>query len=107
MATNGSYQNNGLSGSSDEYQEITGTGSNNGSSTKSLGKMLVVGALVAVAIGIYYGATSIKHGKASHNVQKAMSVDSNVVVKANGKLRLFDELSTFEIDRCARLMIST
>ena len=87
MSNGSSYQQfDGPAGSS--YQEIQ-TGSSRG---RQLSKpVLAIGSLAAVVLALYYGMTTL-HGNPQKSIDKQISSNSNVKVKPNGKLRLFDEL---------------
>lgn len=92
---NGSYQK--YDGSSGTYQEVNDTTS---STKKSSWKTWIIGSvLVAVlAVGYTYSNNqSFFHNTPNDVVQKSMAASSGVTVDKTGKLKLFDELSTYYI----------
>jgi hypothetical protein len=113
-----SYQK--YDGASGTYQPVDGSdfedlNSNNGSSTSSGSgnkwKILAaVGVALAAVLGAYYTVTSPAKagrsggGSSQQHIDKAISSSgSGLQVKSNGRLKLFDSLSTFSssiVDVC-------
>lgn len=88
MSNGSSYQK--FDGASGTYQEIP----NGAGDSRSKKRKWLTGLVVLSAVGIVYGIFSIAQGKnPQNNVNKALAKDSNVQVKANGKLKLFDDNS--------------
>jgi hypothetical protein len=93
MSNSSSYQRaNGAAGAS--YESIDNGG---GGSRKFSKPLLAVGSLAAVFVAFYYGMVAM-HGAPQKAVDKQISINSNVKVKANGKLRLFDELNRYVLE---------
>ncbi|GKY94058.1 hypothetical protein MPSEU_000372400 [Mayamaea pseudoterrestris] len=59
--------------------------------------VLAIGALAAVGLALYY-SMSTHHGDAQRSVDKQISTNSNVKLKSDGKLRLFDELDRYVLE---------
>jgi len=82
-----------------KYQEISAEDSdlshntNDGLSPSRIRRLVIIGALIAAAVGSYFAIT-LTRGSASANIEKTISTSKTVQVKKNGKLRLFDHLST-------------
>jgi hypothetical protein len=89
MSNGSSYQQ--FDGQTGVYQEV-GNGSPRRRFTEPL---FAVGAVAAVALAVYYGMFAL-HRNPQDAVDKQLSINKNVKVNANGKLRLFDELSKYE-----------
>ena len=70
------------------YEEIPNASEANSGGKK---KWLVAAALFAV-IGVVYGSTSMRSDP-DQAIKKALASNKGVQVKANGKLKLFDEFS--------------
>jgi hypothetical protein len=110
-ATSSSYQK--YDGASGTYQPVDGSdfedlNSNNGSSSSSSSAgnkwkiLAAVGVALAAALGAYYTVTSPAKagrsggGSSQQQIDKAISSSgSGLQVKSNGRLKLFDSLSTF------------
>lgn len=86
MSNGSSYQQ--FDGPSESSYEDIETGSPRRKFTKPA---VALAALGAVVLAVYYGMTSV-HGSAQRAVDKQISTNTNVKVKPDGKLRLFDEL---------------
>ena len=95
MASNSqSYQK--YDGASGTYQTLSSKESNgNGSSATAHGsrRKWIYGAVVLVVVAAVYMATSLSRTNPDKAVNKALAGDKNIAVDANGKLKLFDELS--------------
>jgi hypothetical protein len=121
-ATSSSYQK--YDGASGTYQPVDGSdfedlNSNNGSSSTSSRSgnkwkiLAAVGVALAAALGAYYTVTSPAKagrsdgGSSQQQIDKAISSSgSGLQVKSNGRLKLFDSLSTFSSSEyCAVLCL--
>jgi hypothetical protein len=99
-----SYQK--YDGASGSYQPVDGSdfedlnsGSNHGRGAASGGNrwktLAAMGVVVAAAVGVYYTVTTPKMNHNQEQIDKAISASgSGLQVKSNGKLKLFDSLST-------------
>jgi len=92
MSNGNSYQK--FDGASGIYQEIP-NGADGGSKKK---KWLLALVVLLAGAGVAYGLCAIRNNP-QDNVNKALAKDSNVQVKANGKLKLFDDLSEYKAIR--------
>jgi hypothetical protein len=89
MSNGNSYQK--YDGASGIYQEIP-NGADGGPKKK---KWLFALVAVLAGAGIVYGLCAVRNNP-QNNVNKALAKDSNVQVKANGKLKLFDDFSEYK-----------
>ena len=94
MSNEASYQK--FDGASGTYQEIP-----NGDEKRSRRTKFLVAAALLVAIGVVYGAVSVRNSP-KKAVDKALDNSHNIEVKANGKLKLSDNLSTLPFPRIFR-----
>jgi hypothetical protein len=102
MSNNGQDSYQKYDGASGTYQTISSQSDNgndlNGPRPWSKARKWLVGVVLVAILGTVYGvtATRVNPKKA---VDKALASDKNVKVKANGKLKLFDEYSTWKAIR--------
>jgi hypothetical protein len=90
MAEGNSYQK--YDGASGSYQEIPNPNGTNGSSPpRSSRTKWILGAVLVAVVGVVYTVVSTA-GPSADVVDKALA-KSGIQVKADGKIKLFDEFS--------------
>lgn len=94
MVDNGNSYQKKYDGASGTYQQIDIDISNGDARphNRNIRRVLLVGAAVAIAVGVYYGVTMPRTNPQAV-VNKAISSSGTVQVKSDGKLKLFDNLS--------------
>jgi hypothetical protein len=86
------------------YQEIpNGTSSASGNRFKN---WLAGGAAILATLGVAYGTLKTMHVNPSTEIHRAFSTLTNSSVTSPGKLKLFDDLSTFDLSTVVAHLMS-